>query len=236
MQGRISLGDTLHKCSHVIEETFSKVDITTEQSDGVKRSNKMTKEFQKFLAAFEVVEALPAEYDKLKEDMEISISSYIYKPVKFYDKWIEEASEKASTKGHTVLFNEKILPALAPNKSFRNNSAEFNAAIEEARKLFKEHWSKITVDTEADDARRAKILEIVKPMVNSDPTKAVIDVAEVKTLVGEAKICWSCLSQTCLSRQIISRKYLKGKKLVNRFCTLRRMTLGDKSLEKSLNT
>ena len=146
MQGGISLGDTLHKCSHVIEETFGKVDITTEQSDGVKRSNKMTKEFQKFLAAFEVVEALPAEYDKLKEDMEISISSYIYKSVKFYDKWIEEANEKASVKGHTVLFNEKILPALAPNKNFRNNSTEFNAVTEEARRLFKEKWNETPVD------------------------------------------------------------------------------------------
>ena len=112
----------LYKCSHVIEETFGKIDITTEQQDGVKRSNKMTKEFQIFLAAFEVVEALPAEYDKLKEDMEIFITIYIYKPVKFYENWIEEASEKATLKGHTVLFREKILPALAPNKNFRNNS------------------------------------------------------------------------------------------------------------------
>ena len=86
LQGGISLADTLYKCSHVIEETFGKIDITTEQQDGVKRTNKMTKEFQKFLAAFEVVEALPAEYDKLKEDMEISITGYIYKPVKFYEK------------------------------------------------------------------------------------------------------------------------------------------------------
>ena len=68
LRGGISLADTFYKCCHIIEETFGKVDVITEQEDAVKRSNKPTKEFQKFLAAFEVVEALPAEYDKVKED------------------------------------------------------------------------------------------------------------------------------------------------------------------------
>ena len=79
--------------------TFGKVDITTKQEDSVERSNKPTKEFQKFLLAFEVVEALPAEYDKVGEDLEISISSYIFKPEKFFDKWTDEADTNATAKG-----------------------------------------------------------------------------------------------------------------------------------------
>ena len=44
LRGGISLADTLYKCSHIVDETFGKVDISTEQEDKVKRSNKPTKE------------------------------------------------------------------------------------------------------------------------------------------------------------------------------------------------
>ena len=118
---------------------------------------------------------LPAEYDKVKEDLEISISSYIHNPVKFYDIWMEKASENATLKGHSVLYREKILPPLTQNKNFRNNSTEANAITEEARRKFKEKWNETQVDTAADDARRGKILEAVKPIITSDPTKAVVD-------------------------------------------------------------
>ena len=110
LRGGISQYNMLYKCSNIVDETFGQVDISFDQSDGVNRSNKPNKEFQRFLLAFEVVEALPNEYDKLKEDLEISITGYIFKPTKFHDEWIEEASENASSKGHTVLFKEKLLP------------------------------------------------------------------------------------------------------------------------------
>ena len=82
----------MYKCSNIVDETFGKADISTKQEDEIERSNKPTKEFQKFLLAFEVVEALPNEYDRVKEDLEISITSYIFKPTKFYDKWTEETN------------------------------------------------------------------------------------------------------------------------------------------------
>merc|ERR1712030_199812 len=97
----ISVADTFQKCSHVVEETFGKVNIILEQEDGVKRSNKMTKEYKKFASAFEVVEALPAEFDKVREDLEMSIAECIHTPVKFYDTWMEEVNKNATTKGHS---------------------------------------------------------------------------------------------------------------------------------------
>ena len=154
----------------------------------VKRSNKPTKEFQKFLLAFEVVEALPTEYDKVKEDLHLSIADYIYNPVKFYETWIEEADKNATLKGHSVMFREKVLPALAQNKSFRSNVT--NVVEEEAKKKFMEKWKETQVDTAADDTRRGKILEIVKPILTTEPAKPVVDVPEVKNLVGDSKICW----------------------------------------------
>ena len=66
LRGGISLADTFHKCSHVVEETFGKNDTVFTQEDGQKRSNKMTKEYKKFMAAFEVVQALPAEFDRVR--------------------------------------------------------------------------------------------------------------------------------------------------------------------------
>ena len=161
------------------------------------------------------------------------IASYIHKPVKFYDTWMEKASENATLKGHSVLYREKILPPLTQNKNFRNNSTEANAITEEARRKFKEKWNETQVDTAADDTRRGKILEIVKPILTTDPAKPVVDVPEVKTLVGDAKICWGCLSQVCRQRQYVSQRFM-GKKLVNRFCPVRKAVLGDRNLTRTL--
>ena len=73
----------------------------------------MTKEYKKFMAAFEVVQALPAEFDRVREDLEISIAECVHKPTKFYTTWMEEAHKNATTKGHSVIYREKILPALS---------------------------------------------------------------------------------------------------------------------------
>ena len=148
---------------------------------------------------------------------------------------MEEANNNATTKGHSVLYREKILPALAPNKNFRNNSAATNIVSEDSKKKFLEKWKETNVDVTADDVRRSKILEIVKPLIGSDPSKVVMDIPEVKTVVGETRICWGCLSSTCLIRQNISGR-MTGKKLVNRHCTTRRTVLGDKYLIISLQT
>merc|ERR1712015_206280 len=51
LRGGVSLADMLYKCSNIVDETFGKVDISTEQEDKVNRSNKPIKEFQKFLLA-----------------------------------------------------------------------------------------------------------------------------------------------------------------------------------------
>ena len=57
LRGGISLSDTFHKCAHVVEETFGKIDTVFEQEDKVKCSNRATKEHMKFMAAFDVVES-----------------------------------------------------------------------------------------------------------------------------------------------------------------------------------
>ena len=75
LKGGMSLYNTFYKCSTLIDDTFGKIDVFTTQGDKQLRSNKPTKEFQKFLLAFEVVEALPSEFDKISEDLEISIMS-----------------------------------------------------------------------------------------------------------------------------------------------------------------
>ena len=38
LHGGISLADTLYKCSHIVDETFGKVDISTEHSDSIKKA------------------------------------------------------------------------------------------------------------------------------------------------------------------------------------------------------
>ena len=52
--------------------------------DGEERSNKVTKEYAKFMAAFEVVQALPTEYDQVREDLEISIADCVYKSSTYF--------------------------------------------------------------------------------------------------------------------------------------------------------
>ena len=113
LKGGMSLSNTFYKCSSLIEDIFGKIDVFTTQSDKQLRSNKPTKEFHKFLLAFDVVEALPSEFDKIREELEISIASYAFEPEKFYEEWTKEASENACSKGHSVLYKDKILPQLS---------------------------------------------------------------------------------------------------------------------------
>ena len=59
----------------------------------------------------------------------------------YYTTWMKNAMENATTKGFTVLYREKILPALSLNKGQRsNNSAAVKIVSEEARKKFVESW------------------------------------------------------------------------------------------------
>ena len=70
------------------------------------------------------------------------------------------------------------------------------------------------VDCEKNNARKKKIEEVVKPMVGkSDGKIAIIDIPEVKDVIGTAYVCWGCLSEVCMQRQKISFK-ISGKKLV----------------------
>merc|ERR1712074_517256 len=62
---------------------------------------------------------------------------------------------------------------------------------------------------------------------------AVIDVPEVRTLIGKTTVCWGCLSSTCRTRQLLSQRILE-KKLVNKFCPVKKVLLGDKNLSRSL--
>ena len=95
------------------------------------------------MAAFEVVEALPTEFDRVREDLEISIADALHKSSIYYTTWINTAMENATTKVHAVIYREKILPALSLNKSPRyNNSTAVKIVSEEARKKFIENWKK----------------------------------------------------------------------------------------------
>ena len=137
MKGGISLSDTFHKCNHTVEETFGKTDNVFMHEDGVERSNKVTKEFCKFMVAFEVVEALPTEFDQVREGLEISIADCVHKSSTYFTTWMEKALENATAKGHAVLYGDKILPALSLNKSYKyNNSLAVKIVSEEAKKKF----------------------------------------------------------------------------------------------------
>merc|ERR1712105_199787 len=134
LKGGMSLNNTFYKCSSLIDDTFGKIDVLTTQGDKQLRSNKPTKEFQKFLLAFDVVEALPSGFYKIREELEISITKYMFKPEKFYEDWTKETSETACSKGHTVLYKDKILPQLSQVKSFRNNTT--GVVTDEVKKKF----------------------------------------------------------------------------------------------------
>ena len=110
----------------------------------------------KFIKAFKVIQLLPTEYGRVKED---------------------------------VIF-------------------------EETKKKFTEKWKETNVDIEEDNARRSKILEVVKPLIGTDPKKTVVEIPEVQKIIGDAKVCWGCASSTCLIRQILSGRLAKIKILI----------------------
>ena len=107
------------------------------------------------MAAFEVVQALSTKYDRVKEDLEISIADCVHKPCKNFTTWMEEAHENATTKGYSVMYREKILPALSQNKNFKNNSAAMNVVSEETKKKFMEKWKETKVDITAEEEAKS---------------------------------------------------------------------------------
>merc|ERR1711874_235830 len=108
-----------------VEDAFGKTDVCTMHSDKIKRDNKGTKEFHKFRLCFDIVDSLPSEFDKLTEDLLLSITTYVYEPTKSFEEWTKEACENACTKGHTVLFKEKIVPQLTQAKKKKKKKKNF---------------------------------------------------------------------------------------------------------------
>ena len=91
------------------------------------------------------------------------------------------------------------------------------------------------MNIKADNDRRSKIKTIVEPLIGTEPNKAVMEIPEVITAIGDAKVCWGCLSSTCLIRQSVSKKAM-GKRFVNKHCMSRKTVMGDKNLMTSLQT
>ena len=131
--------------------------------NGDTMSNIATKEFCKFMAALDVVMALPTEFDPVRMDLEMSISEAVEKSSVYFSTWMDTALQNATTKGHMILYREKILPALSLAKTSRysNISTAVNVVTEEAKKKFVDKWNSTTIDIEADIVRRSKIKAVV---------------------------------------------------------------------------
>ena len=118
-------------------DTHGKTDKVFTHEDGQQRDNKVVKEYLKFLAAFEVVEAFPPEFNNIRVDLELSIAEAIDKSSVYFTTWMVSALTNATAKGFAVLYREKILPPLSLNKGkISNNSAAVNIVSEEANKKF----------------------------------------------------------------------------------------------------
>ena len=72
-------------------------------------------------------------------------------------------------------------------------------------------------------------------MGTADPKTVVVDIPDVKKIIGDVKVCWGCTSATCLLRQNLSFRLTK-KKMINKFCMTRKLTMGDKKLLTTLGT
>ena len=60
--------------------------------------------------------------------------------------------------------------------------------------------------------------------------KAIVDIPEVKTIIGESKICGGCLSSTCLIRQNLSIEII-GRRFIIRYCRFGKALLNIHSLK-----
>merc|ERR1712030_73528 len=167
-----SLANMFYRCITLVEDAFGKTDVYTMHSDKKKRDNKGTKEFHKFKLGFDIVDSLPSEFDKLTEDLLLSITTYVYEPTKSFEEWTKEACTNACKKGHTVLFKEKIVPQLTQAKTYRNNST--GVLTEETRKEFFDLWKKQVVNEKEDNDRKEELVKVVEPMIVKDSTTFTI--------------------------------------------------------------
>ena len=82
LKGGISVADTFQKCSNIVEETFGQSEKVFQHEDSEQRSNKVTKEWMKFIRAFETIQALPSKYDRVEKDKQVAA----YEPKKKGEK------------------------------------------------------------------------------------------------------------------------------------------------------
>merc|ERR1712105_3042 len=137
------------------------------------------------------------------------------------------------SKGHTVLYKDKILPQLSQVKSYRSNTT--GVVTDEIKNKFHEAWRDTKVNEIEDFTMKEEILKVVENMTTEDPKKPVIEIPEVQKVLGTTKVCWGCFSGICRTRQYIGQPILH-KKAINRFCPNKKTLLGDKDLKRILKT
>ena len=69
LKGGVSLANMFYRCNTLVEDAFGKIDVFTLQSDKITRDNRTTKEYHKFRMSYDIVKALPSEFDKISEDL-----------------------------------------------------------------------------------------------------------------------------------------------------------------------
>ena len=154
------------------------------------RDNKVHKEQLKFIAAYEVASSLSTEFKDIKTDIELSLATAMDIPKYMFTSWMKTANENAKSKGHAVLYSDKVLPALTKGK-FNINTTEIS---EDTRKKYTEPWKNTSVDCEKD-----------KPLIGKiDGKTAIIDIPEVKEVIKDTYVCWGCLAEVCIQRQKVS--------------------------------
>ena len=143
--------------NHFIEETHGKADKVFTHEDGEICDNKVYKELIRYLAAYEVVEALPQEFKDIKIGLEMSIADAVDKSNMYFTTWMKNAHTNAVTKGHAVLYREKILPPLSLVKGrISTNSTAVTGITEEAKNKFMDSWKNTTVDIETEKCKKTE--------------------------------------------------------------------------------
>ena len=175
MRGGVSAADTLNRVNHYINETLGKSNTAFTHEDGQQRDRMVFKELMKFLAAFEVLEALPREFNDIKSNLELSIAEAVDKSSMYFTTWMINANANAITKGHAVMYREKILSPLSVARGkYEANTTTVAAISEEAKKKFLTSWKDTTIDIDAANKRKLEIKEVIKPMISeANKTKVV---------------------------------------------------------------
>ena len=189
----------------------------------------------KYTLIIRLVRSLPSTFANIKEHIRQEAADIFCDITQLKDisDFITELKKFFKTNGHLQLFTTTIVPEPAKkNLSANETKVEDKSKAEnpEKQKKFSELFSKAKVERSVEDKfKKNLIAEISKICTAANSSTELGNSQEFKDFcrTNKQSACYNCISLNCFSKQKAAREAKMKKKISNKTCPKKQLTLGE---------